>query len=69
MKTDFFILTATMSSATIDKWNKLETLIGRELTLEFIKENAGIVNYKYSPTNEELFNLRQKINEEILKNI
>lgn len=48
---------------------KLETLIGRELTLEFIKENAGIVNYKYSPTNEELFNLRQKINEEILKNI
>lgn len=28
MKTDFFILTATMSSATIDKWNKLETLIG-----------------------------------------
>ena len=28
MKTNFFILTATMSSATIDKWNKLETLIG-----------------------------------------
>lgn len=28
MKTDFFILTATMSTSTIDKWNKLETLIG-----------------------------------------
>lgn len=28
MKTDFFILTATMSTSTIDKWNELETLIG-----------------------------------------
>ena len=28
MKTDFFILTATMSSSIIDKWNELETLIG-----------------------------------------
>ena len=47
----------------------LETLIGRESVLGFIEKNVGKVNYKYSPTNEELFNLRQKINDEILKNI
>lgn len=48
---------------------KLETLIGRSATLEFIKKCVGEVNFKYCPTNSELFEFRQKLNKEILKHI
>ena len=48
---------------------KLESLIGRSATLEFIKKCAGEVNFKYCPTNSELFEFRQKLNKEILKHI
>ncbi len=47
----------------------LESLIGREAVLQFIEKTIGKVNYKYSPTNQELFEFRQKLNNEILKNI
>ena len=47
----------------------LESLIGRQAVLQFIEKTVGKVDYKYSPTNQELFELRQKINNEILKNI
>ena len=47
----------------------LERLIGRRQVVDFINATAGKVDYKYSPSNEELFELRQKINNEISKNI
>ncbi len=47
----------------------LETLIGREAVLQFIEKTVGKVDYKYSPTNQELFDFRQKLNDEIFKNI
>ena len=47
----------------------LETLIGREAVLQFIEKTVGKVNYKYSPTNQELFDFRQKLNDEISKSI
>lgn len=47
----------------------LESLIGREAVLQFVEKTVGKVDYKYSPTNQELFEFRQKLNNEILKNI
>ena len=47
----------------------LESLIGKEAVIKFIEKNVGKVNYKYSPTNQELFEFRQKLNDEIFKNI
>ena len=47
----------------------LEELVGRNKVIDFINKIAGRVDYKYSPTNEELFEIRQKINGEISKNI
>lgn len=48
---------------------RLESLIGRKATLGFIKEALGDVNYKFCPTNAQLFEFRQKLNNEILNNI
>lgn len=48
---------------------KLESLIGREKTLEFIFKSLGKVDYAFCPTNKQLFDFRQKINDEINKNI
>ena len=45
----------------------LEALTGRDAVLRFIEKNAGKVDYKYSPTNQELFEFRQKLNSEIKK--
>ena len=47
----------------------LESLIGKVAVLKFIETTVGKVNYKYSPTNQELFEFRQKLNNEISKNI
>lgn len=47
----------------------LESLIGRDSVLHFIEKTVGKVNYKYCPTNKELFEFRQNLNDEILKNI
>jgi hypothetical protein len=47
----------------------LESFIGREDTLRFVKEIMGEVNYKFCPANRELFEFRQKLNEEIRKYI
>jgi len=47
----------------------LESLIGKEAVMKFIEKTVGMVNYKYSPTNQELFEFRQKLNDEIFKNI
>lgn len=47
----------------------LESLIGREAVLQFVEKAVGKVDYKYSPTNQELFEFRQKLNDEILKNL
>ena len=44
---------------------KLESLIGRTATLEFIKETLGEVTYNFCPANSQLFDFRQKINEKI----
>ncbi|MBQ2862398.1 MAG: hypothetical protein IJE83_06360 [Oscillospiraceae bacterium] len=41
--------------------------IGRKAVLDFIKNTVGAVNYKYSPTNAELFDFRQKLNAAIAK--
>lgn len=48
---------------------RLETMIGRKGVLEFIEETMGKVNYNFCPTNQELFEFRQKLNDEIFKNI
>ena len=48
---------------------RLETMIGRKGVLEFIEETMGKVNYNFCPTNQELFEFRQKLNNEISKNI
>lgn len=48
---------------------KLESLIGRKATMRFVKEVIGEVNYKFCPTNSQMFEFRQKLNNEILKNI
>ena len=45
----------------------LESLIGKEAVLKFIETTVGKVNYKYCPTGKELFEFRQKLNEEIKK--
>lgn len=47
----------------------LESKIGRKEVLKFIEETVGKVDYKYHPSNEELFDFRQKLNNEIYKNI
>ncbi|MBR4910890.1 MAG: DUF4091 domain-containing protein [Clostridia bacterium] len=47
----------------------LETKVGREGVLAFIENTVGNVDYHYSPTNTELFAFRQKLNEEITKNL
>ncbi len=48
---------------------KLESLIGREAVLEFIKDTIGEVNYRFCPTNSQMFEFRQKLNQEISQNI
>ena len=47
----------------------LEKLTGRDYVLKFIGKNVGKVNYKFSPTNGELFEFRMKLNEEIAKKL
>ena len=47
----------------------LEGLVGRDAVLVFIEKIVGKVTYRYSPTNCELFEFRQKLNEEIAKNL
>lgn len=47
----------------------LESLIGREAVLAFIKETLGNIGYNYCPTGETLFAFRQELNNMILKNI
>ena len=47
----------------------LESLIGRNETLKFIEKIVGKVDYKYCPTNKELFEFRQKLNQKILEYI
>lgn len=46
---------------------KLESLIGRSAVLEFVKQTIGEVNYKFCPTNSQLFEFRQKLNDKISK--
>jgi len=48
---------------------KLESLVGREATIKFVKDTVGEVNYKFCPSNKLMFDFRQKLNEEISKNI
>ncbi len=48
---------------------KLESFIGRDNTLKFITDTLGEVNYKFCPTGKQLFEFRQKLNEEIAKYI
>ena len=45
----------------------LESKIGREKVLSFMEKTIGKVNYKFCPTNSQLFEFRQKLNAEILK--
>ena len=47
----------------------LESLIGREETLKFIKDTIGEVSYKFCPSGKQLFQFREKLNKEISKNI
>ena len=47
----------------------LETKIGKKETLDFIERTIGKITYNYCPTNKELFEFRQKLNEEIKKYI
>ena len=44
---------------------KLENAIGRKATLDFIKEELGEVNYQFCPSDKQLFDFRQKVNERI----
>ena len=46
---------------------RLEELIGRENVLKFIEQSLGKVNYKFCISNQDLFEFRQKLNEEIIK--
>lgn len=48
---------------------KLESFIGRQATLKFIKDTIGEVNYKFCPTGKQLLEFREKLNREISKNI
>ena len=48
---------------------KLESLIGRENTVNFMRETLGNVSYKFCPTNAQLFEFRQKLNKKIIENI
>ena len=74
MKTDLFILTATMSSYTIDKWNKLETLIGHRcdsiddfvegihrLIVEDQQTKENALALQESLHQEEIITLRQQL--------
>jgi len=47
----------------------LESKIGRDKVLDFIEQTVGKVDYKYHPSNKELFEFREKLNNEIIKNI
>ena len=46
----------------------LESKIGREKVLAFMEKTIGKVHYKFCPTNSQLFEFRQKLNDEIAKN-
>mgnify|MGYP003398350268 CR=1 FL=1 len=48
---------------------KLESLIGRDKTVDFVKENIGNVSYKFCLTNAQLFEFRQKLNQKIVKKV
>lgn len=48
---------------------RLESLIGREATLDFVEKIMGKVDYKFCPTNSQLFEFRQKLNDEISKKL
>jgi hypothetical protein len=48
---------------------KMELLIGRERTIEFVNKTLGKVNYKFCPSNLQIFEFRQKLNIEISRNI
>lgn len=48
---------------------KLEELIGRKEVLRFIEGTVGKVTYKFCLSNRKLFEFRQKLNEEIIKNL
>ncbi|MBO4734724.1 MAG: DUF4091 domain-containing protein [Clostridia bacterium] len=47
----------------------LEDLIGRKKTLGFIEKAVGKVSYKFCLSNKKLFEFRQKLNDEIIKNL
>ena len=47
----------------------LQSLIGRQATLEFVKRELGEVGYQFKISGTKLFEFRQKLNEEIEKNI
>lgn len=48
---------------------RLESLIGRNETVNFVKETIGNVSYKFCPSNSQLFEFRQKLNKKIAENI
>lgn len=48
---------------------RLESLIGRDETVNFVKETIGNVSYKFCPSNSQLFEFRQKLNKKIAENI
>lgn len=48
---------------------RLESLVGREATLDFVEKIMGKVDYKFCPTNSQLFEFRQKLNDEISKKL
>ena len=69
MKTDFFILTATMSTSTIDKWNKLETQIGHRCDSieDFVQSNVNDkldLDELAERTKEKIENIKAKNAEE-----